>query len=227
MVNRLSRLPLKHQPGSTWEYSVSTDVLGRLVEVLSETSFDRFLEQRILKPLGMADTAFYVAKRKFGRFAQLYAQAPDGAIGVADPSTSERFVKKPTLFSGGGGLVSTTTDYLRFCQMMLNGGELDGVRLLSRKTIELMARDHLGDVPRGRSSRGYGFGLGFAVAMDHTRSGLAGSEGEYYWGGMAGTGFWIDPKEEMIGIYMVQIFPSTGVDHREQFKQLAYQTIAD
>jgi CubicO group peptidase (beta-lactamase class C family) len=227
MVERLGRLPLKHQPGSTWEYSVSTDVLGRLVEVLSGRRFDQFLQERILGPLGMPDTAFYVSKDKVERFAQLYAATPEGSINVADPSVSERFVKEPTFLSGGGGMVSTTSDYVRFCQMMLHGGELDGVRLLSRKTVELMTRNHLDDVPRGWGSRGYGFGLGFAVAIDHTRSGLAGSEGEYYWGGMAGTGFWIDPKEEMIGIYMVQVFPSTAVAYREQFKQLAYQTVAD
>ena len=227
MIDKLSRLPLKHQPGSTWEYSVSVDEVGRLVEVISGMSFDQFLKKRIFNPLGMVDTGFYVPADKLDRMAQMYTPTLDGKLKPADPESTAHFKKKATWLSGGSGLVSTTADYLRFCQMMLNEGELDGVRILSRKTVELMTRDHLGDVPRGTGTRGYGFGLGFSVATDHTRSGLAGSEGEYYWGGMAGTRFWIDPKERMIGIYMVQIVPHTGLGYGERFKQLAYQAIDD
>ncbi|MCP5114368.1 MAG: beta-lactamase family protein [bacterium] len=226
-VEKLGKIPLKHQPGSRWEYSVSTDVLGRLVEVISGQSFDEFLAERIFAPLKMVDTAFYVPPEKADRFAKLYSPNPRGGIWPADPKRSRSLFKKPTFFSGGGGLVSTAADYARFCQMMLNGGELDGVRLLSRKTVDLMRISHTRDIPGPRARNGEGFGLGFAVAEDLTRSGLAGSVGEYRWGGAAGTRFWIDPKENFIGIYMVQILPHTGLQYGNTFKYLAYQAIAD
>jgi CubicO group peptidase (beta-lactamase class C family) len=227
LIQKLSQIPLKHQPGARWEYSVSTDVLGRLVEVISGMPFDEFLQSRILDPLEMVDTGFYVPEAKKNRFAQMYTPDENGGIKPADPERFQDFLKKGTFFSGGGGLVSTAADYARFCQMMLNGGELDGTRLLSRKTVEFMAIDHLGDKPERVPGLGYGLGLGFAVATDLSRSGLAGSVGEYRWGGMAGTRFWIDPKEEMVGIYMVQIVPHSDLSYGETFKVLAYQAIAD
>jgi len=226
MVGKLSEIPLKHQPGTTWEYSVSVDVIGRLVEVLSGQRFDRYLQERIFEPLGMTDTAFIVPEEKRGRFAQLYSPKEDGGLKVTTSETRYWFTKDHQFFSGGGGLTSTITDYLRFCQMMLNGGELDGVRLLSRKTVNLMTIDHLEGM-EGRPSPGYGFGLGFAVAKDLSRTGVNGSVGEYNWGGAAGTRFWIDPEERMIGIYMVQILPHTNLHYGETFKVLAYQAIAD
>lgn len=224
---RLAKIPLQYQPGTTWHYSVSVDVQGRLIEVLSGMPLDKFLDERIFKPLGMNDTAFYASKEKLDRLAQLYAPKNGGGIEPANPMISRNFVNAPAMFSGGGGLVSTAQDYMRFCQMMLNGGELDGKRLLSRKTIELMTMDHCGDIENYRPmSNGYGFGLGFAVAQDLAQAGQAGSEGEFNWGGAAGTRFWIDPKEELIGIYMVQILPHP-YSFGEEFKQLTYQAIAD
>ncbi len=227
-VEKLSKLPLKHQPGEVWEYSVAVDVLGRFVEVVADQPFDEFLQERIFEPLGMDDTGFYVPDDKLHRFAQLYSPAREGkGVVPAAPFLSRRFVNNPTLHSGGGGLVSTAADYFRFCQMLLNGGELDGARILSRKTIELMTADHTRDIPIAMRARGYGFGLGFAVAEDIGRAGIPTSPGEYNWGGAAGTKFWIDPEEQFIGIYMVQILPHTGLNFGNKFKILAYQSIAD
>ena len=227
MCEKLGKIPLQYQPGTTWHYSVAVDVQGRLVEVLSGMAFDQYLEEKIFTPLGMPDTGFYVPEEKMDRFAQMYSPTEDGGLEVANPMMSRNFVRKPTFFSGGGGLVSTADDYMRFCQMMLNGGELDGVRLLSPKTIELMTSDHttvIGDNPRRNS--GYGFGLGFAVAKDLGMIGAPTSVGEFNWGGAAGTRFWIDPEEKFIGIYMVQILPHPFA-YGENFKIMAYQTIVD
>lgn len=225
MVEKLGDIPLLHQPGEVWHYSASTDVLGRLVEVVSGQPFDDFLEERIFTPLGMVDTGFYVPQSKMDRFAELYAPDDDGLIPAA-AMISRNFVNDPSFFSGGGGLVSTANDYYRFCQMMLNGGELDGKRILSRKTIELMTANHLHGIENSMEDGGYGFGLGFAVAEDVGKIGQPFTVGEYNWGGAAGTKFWIDPDEEFIGVYMVQILPHIG-RFGDEFKVLAYQAIAD
>lgn len=226
-VAKLGTLPLKYQPGTRFEYSVSVDVQGRLIEVLSGMALDEFLKQRVFDPLQMTDTGFYVPEPNWDRLAQIYQPQEGGAkIKARDGELGGRYTKNPALLSGGGGLVSTAADYLRFCQMMLNGGELDGARLLSRKTVELMTIDHLAATGVERDG-GYGFGLGVAVANDLARSGLNGSLGEYNWGGAAGTKFWIDPQEKMIGIYMVQILPHDGLLYGDVFKRLAYQAIAD
>ncbi len=226
-VAKLGTLPLKHQPGTEFEYSVSVDVQGRLIEVLSGMALDEFLQQRVFDPLLMADTGFYVPEPKWNRLAQIYQPLDGGAkIKAREGELGGRYTKKPALLSGGGGMVSTASDYLRFCQMMLNGGELDGVRLLSRKTVELMTIDHLAATGVDRGN-GYGFGLGFAVATDLARSASIGSVGEYNWGGAAGTRFWIDPQEKMIGIYMVQILPHDGLFYGDVFRRLAYQAIVD
>ncbi|MBI1353606.1 MAG: serine hydrolase [Acidobacteria bacterium] len=226
MIDRLAKLPLLYQPGEKWHYSIAVDVQGRLVEVLSGKPFDVFLRERIFEPLGMADTGFSVPKADQGRFAQMYG-LDDDKLSVADPEWSTRYLTPPAWKSGGGGLVSTAMDYFRFCQMLLNGGELDGRRLLSRKTVELMTRDHLAGVDPGRAaSTGYGFGLGVAVHVDPAASGSAASVGEYNWGGAAGTKFWIDPQEELIGVYMIQIRPGGG-RFGQIYKELAYQAIAD
>jgi CubicO group peptidase (beta-lactamase class C family) len=228
-VKRLGKAPLVHQPGSVWDYGLSTDVLGRLVEVTSGKTLDKFFEERIFKPLGMADTGFYVPQEKWERLATLYAPNEDKTIRRSTAPPQESYKKPAILLYGGAGLVSTAMDYARFVQMLLNGGELDGARILSRKTVELMSANHLGDMPRTGNllPAGIGFGLTFAVNLGPGKNGNIGSEGEYYWGGAAGTRFWIDPKEQMIGVFMIQILPHTGLTYGSQFRQLAYQAIAD
>lgn len=222
-VDKLGPLPLKHHPGTCWEYSVSSNVVARLIEVISGKPFDVYLNERLILPLEMHDTSFHVSGHKKERFAELYTRADDGNLEPHDFRESEGYLRGPVLFSGGSGLVSTALDYLRFCQMMLNGGELDGTRFLREETVQMMTRDHLGDNCRGASSRGYGFGLGFAVATDPERTDT--SEGEYYWGGVAGTRFWIDPRQRLIGIYMVQILPHTGLTFGQDFKQQVYEAL--
>ncbi len=228
-VKRAAKVPLVHQPGSKWDYSISQDVLGRLIEVVSGKTLDQFFAERIFKPLGMVDSGFHVPEEKWERLATLYTPNVDRTIKSYVGPPQDSYKKPATLLSGGGGLVSTTMDYARFCQMLLAGGELDGVRILSRKTVELMSADHLGDIPRVGQllPTGYGFGLTFAVNRGIGETGAIGSQGEYNWGGAAGTRFWIDPKEEMIGIFMVQILPHTDLTYGSEFKQLAYQSIND
>ncbi|MCB1683164.1 MAG: serine hydrolase domain-containing protein [Pseudomonadales bacterium] len=238
-VEKLGAIPLQYEPGTRWHYSVAVDVQGRLVEVISGMRFGEFLQQRLFTPLGMTDTSFVVPAEKLGRLAQLYSPAGTASgtdawlkpststeLVVADPRASEGFMEGATFEGGGGGLVSTADDYLRFNQMMLNGGELDGVRLLSPKTVELMTKDHLGPIAMGFGRSGVGFGLGYAVALNQGEIGELGSEGEYNWGGAAGTSFWIDPEEKLTAVFMVQSLP-----HRTrlgaEFKVLTYQAIVD
>ena len=228
MVKKIGQAPLINQPGTTWDYGLSMDVLARLVEVVSGQPYDKFLEQRIFKPLGMNDTGYSVPPDKQNRFAKLYAPGEGMTIKPNTSPAQSSYLKPAVNFGGGSQSVSTASDYLRFCQMLLNGGELDGVRILSRKTVELMTSDHLGDLPRGPIlARGYGFGFTVAVSKGPGKTGVAGSEGEYFWGGAAGTRFWIDPKEQMIGIFMIQILPHTNLTYGSQFRQLAYQAITD
>ena len=229
-VEKLSKLPLKHQPGTRWDYSVSVDVQGRLVEVLSGMDLATYMSERVFKPLDMRDTAFRMTEEKSDRFAQVYKKTKDEqGIEPANDGRTNRYYEETQWYSGGGGLVSTTRDYLRFCQMLLNGGILDGTRILSRKTVELMTIDHTGSISSASSilAAGYGFGLNFAVHVDPAKSGLNGSVGEYNWGGLAGTSFWIDPAEELIGIYMIQMMPPRYANGAGQFKRLVYQSIAD
>ena len=230
-MTKLGKLPLKHEPGATWDYSVAVDVQGRLIEVLSGMDLDQYLAERIFKPLDMKDTAFRVPPDKKQRLARLYLRAQDKKSIRAAPAgrSAGYFDYESKWFSGGGGLTSTARDYLRFAQMLLNGGKLDDARLLSRKTVALMTMNHLEGLQVGsRILRpGYGFGLDFAVHVDPMKSGLNGSVGEYNWEGLAGTLFWVDPQEEMIGLYMIQMLPPRLGDHRLKFKRLAYQAIAD
>jgi len=238
-TTRLGKIPLQYEPGTRWHYSVSVDVQGRLVEAVSGMRFGEFLEKRIFAPLGMVDTSFVVPDEKWPRVAQIYSPegTPEGidaflaandstTLVVSSDSVNAGYRSGASFESGGGGLVSTADDYLRFAQMMLNGGELGGVRLLSPKSVELMTVNHLGELPMGFDSRGVGFGLGFAVALDQGDIGELGSVGEYNWGGAAGTRFWIDPEEQLIGIFMVQSIP-----HRtrlgSEFKNLTYQAIVE
>ncbi len=235
MVARLAEQPLCCQPGSEWNYSVSTDVLGRLVEVLSGTSLDRFLTERIFRPLKMADTGFHVVPAHRARFANCYEYVEDGAFKLQDAAGDSRFTKPAVLFSGGGGLVSTTADYLRFTQMLLNRGELGGVRLLGRKTVEFMMQNHLpGDLAAmGQPSfsetsyEGIGFGLGGSVVIDPARSQVISSPGMYAWGGLASTGFWVDPQEELTVILMTQLIPSSSYPIRNELRALVYQALVD
>ena len=229
MVKKISQAPLIRQPGTGWDYGLSMDVLARLVEVVSGKPYDKFLEERIFKPLGMVDTGYTVPPDKASRFSKLYAPAEGGKIKLNTTPAQDSYLKPAVNFGGGSQLASTARDYLRFCQMLLNGGELDGKRILSRKSVELMSADHLGDMTRGADllGPGYGFGLTVAVSRGVGRSGATGSVGEYFWGGAAGTRFWIDPKEQMIGVFMIQILPHTNLTYGTQFRQLAYQAIED
>jgi CubicO group peptidase (beta-lactamase class C family) len=234
-VNQLARLPLLYEPGTRWNYSFSVDVLGRLVEVLSGKSFEQFLQERIFTPLDMRDTGFYVPAGKKDRLAQLYINK-EGKLQPAAvcatwqecldkfPTGALSYLEPPNLQSGGGGLVSTAHDYLRFCQMLLNNGQFNGTRLLSRKTVQLMSSDNLGAIPG--LGPGVGFGLGFAVSKAPGEAGMMGTAGEYNWGGAAGTKFWIDPQEELIGIFMIQMLMNP-VDYGSTFRVLTYQAIAD
>ncbi|MEO8662614.1 MAG: serine hydrolase domain-containing protein [Bryobacteraceae bacterium] len=227
-MKRLATAPLNHQPGTIFHYGLSIDVLGRLVEVVSGKPLDQFFEERIFRPLGMKDTAFYVPEEKWSRLAVLYAPKKGGGIERSTAAPQDSYKKKPTLFLGGAGTVSTLDDYARFVSMLLNGGELDGVRLLGRKSVELMRSDHLGSLPRaGQIQEGYGFGLTFAVNLGPGKSATVGSAGEYFWGGAAGTSFWIDPKEHMMGVFLVNVLPSSEVVAGGQFKRLAYNALVD
>jgi CubicO group peptidase (beta-lactamase class C family) len=235
VVERVGSLPLMAQPGSAWNYSIATDVLGHLVAVLSGQSFQAFLRERVLGPLGMVDTDFYVPAEKIARFAANYTRGGDGRPQLLDDPTSSIFTRERLIASGGGGLVSTAGDFLRFCQMMLNKGALGGVRLLGRKTVELMTANHLnGDMaamgqPRFSESSydGIGFGLGFSVMLDPARAQILGSPGEYAWGGAASTAFWIDPQEDMIVILLTQLMPSSTYPIRRELRVLTYQALVD
>ncbi len=235
MVQKLAKLPLMHNPGEKWSYSLSTDVLGRLIEVASGMPFDQFLRDRLFRPLGMSDTYFFLPPHKVSRLASVYAPDEAGGITKLPEETVESgpviysstypYQGPRTYFSGGAGLSSTTSDYWRFLQMLLNEGEFLGQRILSRKTVEMMTVNHLGHL---RSfSEGNGFGLGFAVHPGPGESGRYGSTGDFSWGGFFSTSFWVDPKEELIAIFMMQIYPSDHLDLREKFRSLVYQSIAD
>jgi len=225
MVTGLGELPLVYQPGTRWNYSLSTDVLGRLVEVLSGKSLDVFMRERIFEPLDMRDTGFYVPAAERDRFTRSYGhEGPERTLTVG----RDGFEAPPTRFSGGGGLVSTAPDYARFAQMLMNGGELDGARILGRKTVELMTVDHLPEgIPTGFLRRGWGFGLGLTVKIKAGLDGMPGSVGNYYWMGIRGTSFWVDPEEDLIGVFMIQIRPNRDITFRQQFKRLVYQAVID
>jgi CubicO group peptidase (beta-lactamase class C family) len=247
-INDLLKLPLAFQPGTRWRYSFSHDVVAYLIEILSGQPLDMYLREALFEPLGMIDTGFYVPEEKRDRFAVEYGSyhylQPDITLTkwYEDAAASiNKTISRPEnslestlhkVFRGGDGLVSTAPDYFRFCQMLLNHGELDGRRLLGRKTVELMTTNHL--APQllpfefgGSYWAGDGYGLGFRVLMDVNQSGRMGSVGEYSWLGAAGTYFWIDPKEELIGIHMAQFQPGGFFSSNPDFRTLAYQSIVD
>ena len=226
MVAKLGKLPLAYQPGAQWEYSRSTDVLGKVIEVASGMTLDRFIETRILRPLRMESTGFYVKEGKFSRLAE----------GVKDPRTGRAqplldVAKLPKFLSGGGGMVATAMDYARFAQMMLNRGQLDGIRIISRKSVELMTADHLGSAISPSSAffgSGYSFGLGFAVRQQTGVSPRYGSPGDFNWGGFAGTYFWVDPKEQLIAVFMIQDMVRGPLNYYIPIvRSMVYQAIID
>ena len=230
-TERLAAAPLAHQPGTYWEYSLASDLLGRVIESASGKRLSDFLDERVFKPLGMNDTGFSLPQDKSGRLAQAFATDPASGL----PNKLIDVSAVPGNDSGGAGGVSTAADYLRFSQMLLNGGQLDGVRILSRPTIQFMTSDHLGTRIQAPFSPGelllgtpgYTFGLGFAVRQGAGVAGVHGSQGEFLWAGYAGTFFWVDPKEEVTAVMMTQAPSPSRAFYRRLIKQLVYQAISD
>ena len=235
MIEQLAEMPLEFSPGDAWNYSVATDVLAYLVEALSGQPFDEYLQEHITGPLGMVDTGFTVPASKVDRFAANYRRNRNRKLVLLDDPLTSHYTGDITFFSGGGGLVSTMHDYYRFCQMMLSGGTLDDTRILGRKTVELMTMNHLPngsdltDLAVGAFSEttyeGVGFGLGVSVTLDLAVAQAIGSVGEYGWGGAASTAFWIDPKEDLIVIFMVQFWMSGTFNFRGQLKSIIYPAL--
>ncbi|HLK25219.1 MAG TPA: serine hydrolase domain-containing protein [Caulobacteraceae bacterium] len=233
---KLAKVPLRYQPGDRWMYSLATDVCGYLVERISGKPFDQYLKEAIFEPLKMKDTAFLVAEADKGRFAANYRRRGDKTLELIDDPETSTYLKKPSFLSGGGGLVGTTEDYLRFCEMLRLGGELEGARILGPRTIDLMTRNHLkggADLTQmaiggfsETANAGVGFGLGFAMTLGEVATGTLG-EGDYYWGGAASTIFWVDPKEDMVVIFMTQLMPSGTFNFRGQLKSIIYSAITD
>ena len=233
-IGKLAHVPLRYQPGERWMYSFATDICGYLVEAISGKPLDTYFEETILGPLGMVDTRFSVAPEKLGRFAANYRREPDKSLKLIDDPETSPFSKPPVFLSGGGGLTGTTADYLRFCEMLRRGGELDGVRILGPRTIDLMRSNHL---PGGQdltqlgiggfsetANEGIGFGLGFAMTVDAAKTGSI-RHSDYYWGGAASTIFWIDPAEELAVVFMTQLMPSGSFNFRGQLKSIIYSSI--
>jgi len=254
LVAEFARIPLICQPGSQWNYSVSTDVLGRLVEIWSGQTLADFFAESLFKPLAMVDSGFHVEENKHSRFSALYAPLTGGGMSdvgrpsAADPaergglklqesSEDSRFMQPTGLYSGGGGLTSTIDDYARFCQMLLNGGELEGARVLGRKTVEHMRLNHLPNnndmaamgqpVWSETSYDGIGFGLGFAVVLDPAKASIITSPGEHHWGGAASTFFWLDPAEELFVVFLTQLIPSSTYPIRRELRSRIYQALVD
>ena len=225
IVGAVAKLPLVSQPGTQYRYSFATDVLGYLVQVVAAMPFAQFLQQRIFEPLGMVDTDFWVPSEKLDRFAAVYSLDELGGLKVLDTPDINHYTHPTQCPSGGGGLVSTAGDYLRFAQMLAHKGELEDVRLLGRKTVELMMTNHLADGVY--ESPGQGFGLGGSVLLDLGKGQTLGSVGTFGWGGAANTNFWVDPKEEMLGILMVQFMPSDTYPVTPDYRILAYQALVD
>ena len=230
-VERLAKIPLIHQPGTTWEYSLASDLLGRVVEAASGKRLGDFMSERLFKPLRMGDTAFWISEAKIARVAEPFDKDPLAGTPIKLIEVS----KQPGNDSGGAGAMSTAGDYLRFAQMLANGGILDGQRVLSRTTVRLMTSDHLGTrVPLAANPGGavlggstYTSGLGFAVRPSDGIAPVSGSAGDFNWGGYAGTAFWVDPREQLVAVFMVQSAGALRLHHRNLFRQLVYQAIVD
>lgn len=235
-TEKLAQVPLRYEPGSAWMYSLATDVCGCLVEIISGQPFAVFLKQRIFDPLGMKDTAFSVPDDKLDRFAANYARGADKKLKLLDDPETSKYRREPGFPSGGGGLVATTADYGRFCDMLRRGGELDGQRIIGSRTLKLMTMNHL---PEGSdlaslaiggfsetAYEGVGFGLGFASTMNEVTAGNI-SAGDFYWGGAASTIFWVDPVEDLFAIFMTQLMPSGTFNFRGQLKNIIYGALED
>jgi len=235
VVDRLAKIPLEFQPGLRWNYGVSTDVLGRVVEVVSGQSLEIFFREKILDPLGMVDTGFRVSPDKTDRFAALYAKTNKRDLELRESPQKSPMIGSVETFSGGSGLVSTLGDYFRFSEMLRCKGEFDGARLVGRKTIEYMTANHLpGDLAdmgqptfNETTYEGIGFGLGFSVMLSPAKARVMGTPGEYGWGGYAGTAFWIDPREDMTVIFLTQLIPSSAYPIRRELRVLTYQALVD
>jgi CubicO group peptidase (beta-lactamase class C family) len=238
MVSNLAALPLEFDPGTRWLYGVSTDVVGHLVQLMSGKHLDDYLRDNVFEPLQMHDTGFSVPDPEIERFAASYGRTRNKTLRCIDDPEASSYRKPPSFLSGGGGLVSTTADYVRFCQMLLNGGELDGVRVLGRKTVDLMRTNHLpgnGELRQFAVEGGYGetgfdgvgFGLTMAVGLGEAATQSIGPAGDYYWGGAASTIFWVDPIEDLAVVFMTQLMPSGTFNFRGQLRSLVYPAIAD
>lgn len=233
-MGKLAKVPLAYQPGERWLYSLSTDVCGALVERISGKRFDKFLQDELFDPLGMKDTSFVVAPEKRDRFAANYNRGPDKKLRLSDDPATSTYLEEPSFFSGGGGLTGTTEDYLRFCEMLRRGGELEGARILGPRTIDLMRMNHLKDGKdltqmaiggfSETANEGVGFGLCFATTLDPVRTANLGT-GDYYWGGAASTIFWVDPVEDLCVVFMTQLMPSGSFNFRGQLKSIIYSSI--
>ena len=233
-VEKLAKVPLLYEPGSRWSYSMSTDVCGYLIEVISGQSFESFLQDRLFGPLDMPDTGFSVSDAQLDRFAACYERAPDKSLRLQDDPETSRYRSAPAAPSGAGGLVGTVSDYANFCEMLLQKGQFRGKQIIGRPILELMTRNHLGDHSLEQmavggfsetSNDGVGFGLGFATTMDAAASGTVG-EGDFYWGGLASTLFWVDPVEDLYAIFMTQLIPSSTFNFRGQIKNLVYGALS-
>ena len=235
-IDKLAKVPLHFAPGERWMYSYATDVCGHLVEALSGEPLDRYFQNHIFGPLGMTDTAFSVAPEKIDRFAANYQRKRDKSLELIDDPERSTYARPPSFLSGGGGLTGTTADYLRFCEMLRNRGDLDGERIIGSRTLDLMTKNHLAggrDLTRmavGAFSEtayeGVGFGLGFAMSLSEVETGALG-EGDFYWGGAASTIFWVDPKEDLSVVFMTQLMPSATFNFRGQLKNIIYSAIED
>ena len=235
-LDKLAQVPLLYQPGERWMYSLSTDICGALVEIISGKPFAEYLQDEIFGPLGMNDTSFFVAPDKIDRFCANYQRGPDKKLKLIDDPATSDFTKDPAFKSGGGGLTGTIADYMKFCEMLRRGGELDGHRVIGPRTLAMMHMNHLAggkDLTQmaigsfsETSNEGVGFGLGFASTMDEVSTGSLGA-GDYYWGGAASTIFLVDPKEDLTMVFMTQLMPSGTFNFRGQLKSLIYSAIVD
>ena len=235
-ADKMAQVPLRYDPGTKWLYSLATDVCGCLVEAISGQKFEDFLQQRIFEPLGMQDTAFWVPEEKVERFAANYERARDKSLRLIDDPQASKYLQPPSFPSGGGGLVSTTADYAKFCEMLRLRGTVNGVEIIGSRTLALMTKNHiaggadLSQAAMGAFSEtayeGVGFGLGFASTLGEVASGTVGA-GDYYWGGAASTIFWVDPVEDLYVVFMTQLMPSATFNFRGQLKNIIYGAIND
>jgi len=236
LVDKLARVPLRYEPGTAWAYSLATDVCGHLVQVIGGVPFETFVHERILAPLGMADTAFAVPPAKLDRLAACYRYDAERRMVLVDDPAASAFARTPALHSGGGGLVGTIDDYHRFCEMLRRGGELDGVRIIGPRTLALMRMNHLAggqdltqlalDGFSETANAGIGFGLGFATTLGEVQAGGLGA-GDFFWGGMASTLFWVDPREDLVALFMTQLIPSRTYNLRGPMKNIVYSAIVE